>query len=145
MIAANQNNFTDYFEKTENEHLGINLKEGYVSHTVFWLIDGDKYIGTFNLRHSLTPYLKQIGGHIAYQIRPSEQRKGYAYAGLKLCIEEAKKMGISKVLLTCKEENISSYAVMHKVMSEMGGIEAESYTENNIVNKRVWINTNKQV
>lgn len=144
MIAANQNNFTDYFEKTENEHLGINLKEGYVSHTVFWLLDNDKYIGSFDLRHSLTPYLRHIGGHIAYQIRPSEQHKGYACAGLKLCLKEAEKIGITKALLTCKKENIGSYAVMHKVMSEMGGVETEPFTEGDVVNKRVWIWTTKK-
>lgn len=139
MIEAAQNNFADYFEETENDRLGINLKEGYVSHSVFWLVDGDKYIGTFDLRHNLTPYLKQIGGHIAYQIRPSEQRKGYACAGLKLCLKEAKKISITKVLLTCKEENTASYAVMHKVMLEKGGIETEPFTKDNVVNKRIWI------
>ena len=131
-------------EETENDRHGINLKEGYVPHSVFWLIDDEKYVGTFNLRHSLTPYLKHIGGHIAYQIRPSEQLKGYACAGLKLCLKEAANLGITKALLTCKEENTGSFAVMHKIMLEKGGIEAEPYTEDNTLNKRVWIWTTKK-
>ena len=44
MIATQKNNFADYFAQTENERLGINLKSGYVSHSVFWLVDDDKYI-----------------------------------------------------------------------------------------------------
>ncbi|MBQ8481136.1 MAG: AAA family ATPase [Alphaproteobacteria bacterium] len=145
MIEAQENNFADYFKQTENERLGINLKSGYVSHTVFWLIDNNKYIGTFNLRHSLTPYLKQIGGHIAYQIRPSEQKKGYAYAGLLLCLNEAYKMGLNKVLLTCKMDNIPSYATMNKAMINYGGIEDTSFNDNDgIINKRLWLWTTKK-
>ena len=140
IIAAQKNNFADYFAQTENERLGINLKSGYVSHSVFWLVDDDKYIGSFNLRHSLTPYLKQIGGHIAYQIRPSEQQKGYAYAGLQLCLKEALKMGMSKVLLTCKNDNKASYATMNNTMIKYGGVEDTSFCdENGIINRRIWL------
>lgn len=139
MIKAAENDFDDYFERTENERLGVNLKPGYVSHTVFWLIENDEYIGTFDLRHSLTPYLKNIGGHIAYQIRPDKYRKGYAYAGLQLCLEKAAEMGLKKVLLTCKENNIASYGVMHKAMIDTGGIEDTPYNDNGVINKRVWL------
>ena len=141
MIKAAENDFTDYFKHTENERLGINLKPGYVSHTVFWLIDGNEYIGTFDLRHSLTPYLKNIGGHIAYQIRPDKYRKGYAYAGLLLCLDEAAKMGIDEVLITCKQHNIASYAIMHKALQNVGGNEDIPFDDNGVINKRVWLKT----
>lgn len=139
MIEAQKNNFADYFLQTENERLGKNLVPGHVSHTVFWLVDGNEYIGTFDLRHSLTPYLKNIGGHIAYQIRPDKYRKGYAYAGLQLCLGKAAEMGLKKVLLTCKENNIASYGVMHKAMIDTGGIEDTPYNDNGVINKRVWL------
>lgn len=139
MIAALQNDFSDYFTLTEKERLGINLKPGYVSHTVFWLICDNEYIGTFNLRHCITPYLKQIGGHIAYQIRPSKQQKGYAYAGLQLCLKEALKIGLNKVLLTCKEENKASYALLKKTLRTTGGVEDFPFEKDGIVNKRVWL------
>jgi len=143
MIMAEQNNFDDYFGNTLNEAAGLNLRPGYVAHSVFWLVDDDNYIGTFNLRHSLTPALEQIGGHIAYQILPSKQRKGYAYAGLKLCLVEANKIGIEKVLVTCKAENTASYSVIHKAMLEFGGYEDEVLVKDNCVEKRVWIRTDK--
>ena len=143
MIIAQQNNFAEYFKNTQNEALGLNLRPGYVAHTIFWLIDNDNYIGTFNLRHNLTPALEQIGGHIAYQIRPSKQRKGYAYAGLKLCLDEAHKIGIKKVLITCEIENVASYSVMHKAMLEFGGYEDKMFMKDNHAEKRVWIRTDK--
>lgn len=146
MIEAAENDFNGYLKNTENERLGINLKPGYVSHTVFWLIDGDEYIGTFDLRHSLTPYLKNIGGHIAYQIRPDKCHKGYAYAGLMLCLDEAAKIGIDEVLITCKQHNIASYAIMHKALQNVGGNEDIPFDDNGVINKRVWLKTaRKQV
>lgn len=144
MIEAADDDFASYFINTENESFGVDLKPGYVAHTVYWLVEDDKYIGTFDLRHSLTPYLENIGGHIAYQIRPSAQRKGYGYKGLKLCLEQAHDMGIGQALITCKESNIGSYGVMHKMMLEMGGTEVSPFTKDGIVNRRVWINTQKR-
>lgn len=144
MIEAADDDFASYFINTENESLGVALKPGYVAHTVYWLVEDDKYIGTFDLRHKLTPYLEKIGGHIAYQIRPLAQRKGYGYKGLKLCLEYARKKGIERALVTCEEDNICSYGVMHKMMLDMGGTEILPYTKDGIVNRRVWINTQKR-
>ena len=139
MIAAADNNFAEYFIDTEKDSLGIDLKPNYVAHTVFWLIDNDKYIGTFDLRHKLTPDLEKIGGHIAYQIRPAEQRKGYAYEGLKLCMKKAQFLGLNEVLLTCKADNIASYGVMHKAIQQTGGKEIEPFIKDNVINRRVWL------
>lgn len=144
MIEAEGVDFTDYFKQTEQDAQGLDLKPGYVANTVFWLVDGNKYLGSFDLRHNLTPALENIGGHIAYQIRPSEYKKGYVSAGLQLCLEEAHKMGIEKALLTCKSENKASYAVMCKAMRESGGYEVELYEENGEINKRVWLYTSKE-
>ena len=141
MINAVENDFADYFENIMNEHMGINLQPNYVAQTVYWLVDNSRYLGTFALRHSLTPSLEQIGGHIAYQIRPDAQRKGYAGKGLMLCLEKAKSINISKVLVTCNAENIASYGVMHKVMSEKGGYEDTVFKKDNLIERRVWINS----
>ena len=140
MIAALDDNFANYFIQTENDANGVNLKPNRVAHSIFWLIDDDKYIGTFDLRHTLTPNLEKIGGHIAYQIRPTELRKGYVYAGLKLCLKEAKKRGIEKALLTCRADNAASYGVLHKAMKEYGGLEDVPIEKNGIIEKRIWVN-----
>lgn len=144
MIAAADNDFADYFTTLENNRLGINLAPGRVATTVFWLVDGAKYIGTFDFRHELTPALEQIGGHIAYQIRPSELRKKYVTAGLKLCLQKAYEMGLEKVLLTCKESNIASYTVMHNAMLEYSGCEISPVFKDGEKSRRVWIYTQKR-
>ena len=141
LLKASENNFISYFQDVENDAMGINLKHGYVPQTVFWLVDNNQYIGSFALRHRLTPALEEIGGHIAYQIRPSKQRQGYATQGLKLCLFEAFKMGIKEALITCRIQNTASYGVMHKVMLEYGGHEATPFKKEDIIEKRVWIKT----
>lgn len=144
MIAATENNFADYFQNIENEAAGIGLKPNHVAQTTYWLVEDEQYIGTFGLRHALTPNLKNIGGNIAYQIRPSQYRKGYAGKGLKLCLIEARKMRIDKILVTCNAENVASYGVMTKVMRECGGYEDSVYKTDNLTERRVWIKTNME-
>lgn len=141
MISASENNFATYFQDVDNAAKGLNLKPRYVANTVFWLIDNEQYIGSINLRHTLTPNLEKVGGHIAYQIRPSQYHKGYAYAALLLCLNKAKKMGLDKILVTCEAENIASYSVMHKAMINYGGTEIEPVEVDGIIQKRVWLNT----
>lgn len=141
MITASQNDFDGYFDILAKASHGINIKPSYVPNTVYWLINDDQYTGTFDLRHSLTPALQETGGHIAYQIRPSAQRNGYACKGLELCLEKARKMNIKQVLITCNEKNTASYAVMHKVMLKNGGYEAPPFKKDGVAEKRVWINT----
>ena len=143
MISATENSFADYFQNIDNEEAGIGLKPGYVPQSVYWLVDDSHYIGVFALRHSLSPNLEKIGGHIAYQIRPTELRKGYAVQGLKLCLKEAYKKGIEKALITCNADNAASYGVMHKAMSECGGYEDTVYQNDELTERRVWVITGK--
>ena len=138
-------NFADYKIDCENSRLGIGLKEGYVASTKLWLIKDDRFVGLFDIRHSLTENLKKEGGNIAYYIIPSARRKGYASLGLKLCCKYAYEiLELDKVLVTCNAENIASYKTMKKVMYEFGGYEDAQVVFENKQEKRVWINTYNQ-
>ena len=59
-------------------------------------------------RHNLKGELINIGGNIGYAIRPSERRKGYATIQLQLLLEKAKELGLEKVLVTCRDNNVGS-------------------------------------
>jgi predicted acetyltransferase len=111
-------NFDSYVQKTLSRSSGENLPEGFVPDTILWLVEGDKFIGETSIRHELNDRLKKIGGHIGYAIRPSERRKGYGNLILKLSLEETKKLGIDKVLITCEPTNIGS----KKIIENNGGI-----------------------
>ena len=86
-----------------------------------WLLmhEGEsRILATINLRHELNDFLREEGGHIGYSTRPSERRKGYATAMLKLCLEECRKMGINPVMVSCDDDNIAS----RKTIEACGGV-----------------------
>lgn len=135
-------NFVDYKVSCENNRLGVGLKEGYVASTRLWLIDDDKFVGVFDVRHSLTENLKKEGGNVAYYVIPSMRKRGLASQGLKLCCRYAYDiLGLDEVLVTCNALNIASYKTMKKVMLEFGGKEDEPAMLDTKQEKRVWIKT----
>jgi predicted acetyltransferase/ADP-ribose pyrophosphatase YjhB (NUDIX family) len=144
MIDTLQKDSNSFFYNVYKQECGIDLKSDHVLTTTFWLVEDNKYIGTFALRHNLTENLKISGGHIVYQIIPSKLRQGYATKGLFLCLAEALKLGLEEVLITCHEDNIASYKTMNKVMLKMGGREIEPSETDGYKNRRVWIKTKER-
>lgn len=68
---------------------GINLPEGWVPGTEYFLWDDDKIVGLFRIRHYLNDFLREGAGHIGYGIKKDCRGKGYATKGLKLTIAKA--------------------------------------------------------
>lgn len=110
--------FENYVEKKKSESHGENLPEGWVPATTYWLIDNGEYIGGVAIRHELNENLKKFGGHIGYDIRPSQRGKGYGSKILELALPKAKELGITKVLVTCDATNIGS----RKIIEKNGGV-----------------------
>ena len=93
---------------------GVGLPPGRVPYSTFWLTSGRHLIGRSSLRHRLTRELEDEGGHVGYDIRPSERRKGYGTAILTLTLAEARKAGLSRALLTCDTDNVASARIIEK-------------------------------
>lgn len=94
--------------------LGKGLPEGYVPDTYYFLWDNDEIVGLFKVRHYLNDFLKNDAGHIGYAVLPQYRQKGYAKAGLKLAIEELKKLPDFKedeIYMSCFKENKASLKV----------------------------------
>jgi predicted acetyltransferase len=108
----NGQSFEDFVQNRINQSKGIDLPMGFVPSTEFWLIDNNEFIGRTNIRHYLNDWLLQIGGHIGYWIRPSKRGKGYGKKILEFGLLEAKKMGISNILVTCDVTNQPSKHVI---------------------------------
>lgn len=135
--------FDEWLEKVKNNDLGINLPDGYISNTKYWLLDDSEYIGSFTLRHDINENLMKWGGHIGYIILPSKRGKGYAFKGLQLVLKEAAKRGLRRVLITCNTENGTSFAVINKAKNMYGGEQIEDSVLDGFSEHRVWINTEK--
>jgi len=82
---------------------------GLVNQTTIWVTDGTAYLGAASLRHSLaSEYLTEVGGHIGYGIRPSARGRGLARIALAGAMDEARTLGLERVLVTCKQPNVAS-------------------------------------
>jgi predicted acetyltransferase len=110
--------FAAFVQKLRDEATGQNLPAGYMPHTVFWLVEADKYLGRVDIRHELNDFLHKVGGHIGYDVRPSERRKGYGNQALELGLQKAKELGIKNILITCDVDNVGS----NKIIQANGGV-----------------------
>ncbi len=137
VIAKDPTDFEEMLQSMIDSENGENLPEGWVPDSTFWLVDENyTVLGAVNIRHQLTDYLFNCGGHIGYGIRPSERKKGYATQMLALSLEKIKKLGIQKALVVCDAWNMAS----EKVIINNGGIRDNDYVEKdgNVI-RRYWI------
>ena len=104
----------------------------------FFLADtkNSRLLGAIQIRHHINhPNLIETGGHIGYGVCPNERRKGFATKMLALALLEARKIGLLRLLVTCKDENIGSW----KVIESNGGVfERTTYDEGHLA-RRYWI------
>jgi len=112
-------------------------QDGRVPDSTFFCLDTDRniFVGAINIRHYLNEELLYTGGHIGDGIRPGERRKGYATAMIGLGLEECRKLGITKVLMTCDKDNIGS---ARSIMNN-GGVLENEVMEDGVLEQRYWI------
>lgn len=115
-VAEIKADFAAYVEKLRSFAAGENLPQGYVPDTILWLVDDaeKEFLGQVSIRHHLTEFLKNIGGHIGYFIRPSARGKGHGTQALALAIQQAQSLGIEEILLTCDTTNLASKRIIEK-------------------------------
>lgn len=106
------NRFPDYMDELSKTSKGQGLPLGWVPSTEYWLVEGDLFIGRINLRHRLTKALESFGGHIGYEIRPSQRSKGHAKNMLRLALPKVLELGVKRALITCDSNNIASQKVI---------------------------------
>ena len=118
-------------EPTESE-------PGKVPAHLFFLVDTEssRLLGAIHIRHHIDhPNLVEVNGHIGYGICPSERRRGYATRMLALALLEAKKMGLSQLLVTCDDANVGS----RKVIESNGGVFERTAFDEGHLSRRYWI------
>ena len=107
--------FEEFIEDQINDSKGINIPEGWVPCSSYWLVDdNEEVIGVIRIRHRVDNDFLQVIGHIGYEIKSNCRRQGYGSKLLELGLVEAKKIGLQKVLITCEEDNIGSKRIIEK-------------------------------
>jgi predicted acetyltransferase len=110
--------FSEYVQSLRLAADGIGLPDDQVPYHTYWLIDHDAMVGVARIRPVLTPISERDDGHIGYDIAPSQRRKGYGTALLRLVLREARQHGLSTIILTCLSSNLAS----RKIIEKCGGV-----------------------
>jgi predicted acetyltransferase len=101
-------NFDEFLNDLYNYYKGLDLPEGKVPFSTFWLVHIDEVVGVVRIRHKET----EETGHIGYDISPVHRNKGYGTQILKLAMKKAFEMGIEDAILTCSIDNIASRRII---------------------------------
>jgi len=128
--------YLDTLRSAETDPLAGDVPTSY-----YWLIvNGDTYAGDLELRHHLNESLKRFGGHMGYKIRPTLRKQGYGKLICKLGILEARRRGITDILVTCDDDNIGS----QKIIEANGGILKDKVNNRRgVLTRRYWIYYNQ--
>ena len=108
-------------------------KPGYVTCTYLWIVEEDVVLGSVAIRHELNDFGLNEGGHMGYSVRPTARRRGHASKAMNDALTVARELGISRVLVTCDEDNAGSRATIEK----NSGV----YEDSRNGKRRYWINT----
>lgn len=126
--------YVDWLSRGERGEL-----DGLSPWSAYWAVDSSSgsLVGISSLRHRLSPWMSQFGGHIGYRVRPSMRRMGIGTNLLQLTLLQASARGIARALVVCTPDNLGSQGVLRK----NGAVfEAEVSTEGHRL-LRYWVST----
>lgn len=94
-------------------------------------------VGRSSIRHYLNSSLEVVGGHIGYGVVPRFRRRGYSKLILQSSLTYIREnlSDLSKVLVTCSEDNIGSI----RTIESCKGILENTILVDGIKKRRYWI------
>ena len=84
------------------------------SYQTYWLMDGAEIMGVVRVRLRLTVEEEVFDGHLGVDVAPRKRRLGYGTALLRLGCEEARRLGVDPVIVTCLRENVASKGAIER-------------------------------
>jgi predicted acetyltransferase len=101
--------FSAWLERLRRESdTSVAPEDGKVHATYWWIVEGNTYLGAITLRHDLNDFLREVGGHVGFGVRPSARRRGLARWALRAVLPRARSLGLERVLVTCDDDNVAS-------------------------------------
>lgn len=90
--------------------------------TFYDILLEDRAVGIVQLRHKpsksdLLP--TNFDNHIYYEIEPEYRGRGYGTQALILALEEARRFGLTEVILVCREDNVASRRIIESNGGEL--------------------------
>lgn len=115
--------FPAWVERMASLRAGSGLAAGRVPATFELAIVESRVAGRLSVRHALNDFLLQRGGHIGYAVLPAFRRRGIGRRMLERGLGLTRALGISRVLVTCDEDNAAS----RRIIEGAGGVYESSY------------------
>jgi predicted acetyltransferase len=114
-VPLARSDFAAFVRELEDEKQGIGLPPGIVRQTTYVLVrDGGRVLGEFRFRPTVPPPYFNNNGHVGYNVRPSERRKGYASHVLGLLCDKARDLGLEGLMIPIGGENTGSIRTVRK-------------------------------
>jgi predicted acetyltransferase len=108
----------DYVALVHGWEDGVDLPDGFVAHAELVAEVDGQVVGRASIRWELNDFLRRLGGHIGYAVRPAHRRQGHATEILRQSVEVLRARGVRRVLVTCDDDNLASA----RVIEANGGI-----------------------
>ena len=118
--------------KLERFRQGLDLPEGFVPATTFWLVSGSELLGVSSLRHHLNEWIRLAGGHIGLGIRPAWRGQGLGSCLMKLTLMQAFERGINPVHVHCHKHNVPSARM---IVTNAGVLESEVVADEQLIQR----------
>jgi predicted acetyltransferase len=129
--------FSTWLERLRRESdTSVPPDDGKVHATYWWIVERDTYLGAITLRHDLNDFLREVGGHVGFGLRPSARRRGLARWALGDVLQRARSLGLERVLVTCDDDNVAS---ARTVEGNGGRLEDVRETGGGPRKRRYWI------
>jgi predicted acetyltransferase len=131
-----QVSWSQYVKRLERIRSGHDLPSGWVPSAFLIAELKGALVGRISLRHRLTDFLENFGGHIGYAVRPAYRRRGIATEILRQGVIIARAEGIEQILVTCDQSNRASASIIARA----GGVlEDVRVDPEGIPRERYWI------
>jgi predicted acetyltransferase len=111
---------------TAQEDLSKPVEAGRVHCTYRWIVEDDQVLGGIALRHECSDYVRWAG-HLGYGIRPTARRRGLATWALGRMLDEARALGLDRVLVVCADGNVASAKTIERQGGAFEGVQDTRY------------------
>lgn len=106
--------YADVLSRLRRNAAGLELKPGRVPSTMLYgFVDGE-IVGRVNIRHALNDSLLRRGGHVGYAVAPPYRRRGHATEMVRQGLDECRRLGLARVLVTCADDNTPSWRIIER-------------------------------
>jgi predicted acetyltransferase len=95
----------------------------WVPNTTGFLFDGASLVGVVNVRHTLTPKLREYAGNIGFSVRPSARRQGHGHRLMAWGLGQCGSLGRDRALVSCEPTNLGS----KRIIEGCGGVLERRY------------------